>query len=260
VSRSRGHYTPLADWHEYDVRIAKILEGQMEVEAWRLRERGLRLIAAANHLSFRNIAMDSDNGTASTLVQRGEDWPLQHIQPTAGIYSFFATLAQAARRAPEQALVWWETGATCERRDRVGEQWHNLRPDALAEYRVGQSRICFWLEWDRGTMNVRDLAVKFRSYAYYLASREWARERTALPRLFAVAPEVPQERRIQRVAHSSLSSITWLDIWTTTEVWLHEHGPLAPIWSPGLPQPGHPAQPAALPRHCAFEMNSLKKK
>ena len=24
----------------------------------------------------------------------------------------------------------------------------------------------FWLEWDRGTMNVRDLAVKFTSYAH----------------------------------------------------------------------------------------------
>jgi hypothetical protein len=57
-----------------------------------------------------------------------------------------ATLAQAARRAPEQALVWWETGATCERRYRVGEHWHNLRPDALAECRVGHRPLRFWLE------------------------------------------------------------------------------------------------------------------
>jgi hypothetical protein len=35
VSRSRGHYTPLADWHEYFVRMAAVLEWQMEVEAWR---------------------------------------------------------------------------------------------------------------------------------------------------------------------------------------------------------------------------------
>jgi len=34
----------------------------------------------------------------------------------------------------------------------------------------------FWLEWDCGTMNVRDLAVKFTSYASYIATREWARE------------------------------------------------------------------------------------
>ena len=40
----------------------------------------------------------------------------------------------------------------------------------------GHQQVRFWLEWDRGTMNVRDLAVKFTSYASYIASREWARE------------------------------------------------------------------------------------
>ncbi len=60
----------------------------------------------------------------------------------------------------------------CERRYRVGEQWYNLRPDALAEYRLGAQQVRFWLEWDRGTMNVRDLAIKFTSYASYIASRE----------------------------------------------------------------------------------------
>ncbi len=84
----------------------------------------------------------------------------------------------------------------CERRYRVGEQWYNLRPDALAEYRVGQQHIRFWLEWDRGTMNVRDLIIKFTSYAYYIASREWARESSKLPLLICIAPDIAQERRI----------------------------------------------------------------
>ncbi len=98
------------------------------------------------------------------MLQRGEAWLLQHIQHTAGIYSFFANLTQAARQDPGQALCWWETGSVCERRYQVHEQWYNLRPDALAECRVGSQQIHFWLEWDRGTMNVRDLAVKFTSY------------------------------------------------------------------------------------------------
>src|SRR5256885_812815 len=129
-------------------------------------------------------------------------------------------LAQAARRTQEQALCWWETGAACERRYRVGEQWHNLRPDALAEYQVGEHRLRFWLEWDRGTMNARDLAVKFASYAHYLASREWAREGAKPPWLLCVAPELAQERRMQRVAQASLTSTTELVLWTTTSEWL----------------------------------------
>jgi len=70
-----------------------------------------------------------DGGT-SNMMQRGETWLLQCIGHTAGIYSFFANLTQAAKREPEQALCWWETGAVCERRYRVREQRYNLRPDA----------------------------------------------------------------------------------------------------------------------------------
>lgn len=104
------------------------------------------------------------------MALRGESWLLQHIQHTAGIYGFFASLAQMARQQPEQVLCWWETGAKCERRYKVGERWYNPRSDALAEYRVGSQQIHFWLEWDNGTMNARDLAIKFISYTHYIAS------------------------------------------------------------------------------------------
>ena len=166
----------------------------------------------------------------------GETLFPQHIQHTSGIYSFLASLTKAARREPGQELCWWETGAVCERRYRIGEQWYNLRPDGLAEYRMGQQRTRFWLEWNRGTMNVRDLAVKFTSYASYIASREWAREHSMLPMLICVAPDIAQERRMQRVAQAKLTHVSGLVMWTTTEVLLNELGPLAPIWLQGIPQ------------------------
>jgi Replication-relaxation len=118
----------------------------------------------------------------------------------------------------------------CERRFWVGEQWYNLRPDALAEYRRGKQQMRFWLEWDRGTMNVRDLSIKFTSYAHFIASREWAREDERLPRLFCVVPDIAQEKRMRRVAHTRLAHTSGLIVCTTTEVLLNEHGPLAPIW------------------------------
>jgi hypothetical protein len=134
----------------------------------------------------------------------------------------------------------------------VGEHWHNLRPDALAEFRVGERPLRFWLEWDRGTMNTRDLAVKFASYAHYMMSREWAREGAKPPWLLCVAPELAQERRMQRVAQASLTFTTGLVIWTTTAVLLHEHEPLAPIWSPGTSPPGHAAKARGSPRRGVF--------
>ena len=213
---------------------------------WHLCERGLRLIAAANHMHIRNFAALSDDGAeseTSTVVQRGEAWLLHRIQHTSGIYGFFASLAQAATKEVGHEFCWWETGPVCERRYRVGEQWYNLRPDALAEYRVGPQQMCFWLEWDRGTMNVRDLAVKITSYAHYITSREWAREYAMLPRLLCVAPDIAQERRMLRVAQARLTSTPGLVLWTTTEVLLNEHGLLSPVWLQGMPQCSQEAQP-----------------
>ena len=124
----------------------------------------------------------------------------------------------------------------CERRYRVGEQWYNLRPDALAEYRIGSQHFRFWLEWDRGTMNARDLLVKCASYAHYIASREWAKEYSIPPALLCIAPDIAQERRIMRVAQVRLKHIPELVLWTTTEVLLNEYGPLAGIWLQHIPQ------------------------
>jgi len=224
---------------------------------WHLCGCGLRLIAASNCMHIRNMAVWPDDGgctETSAMIQRGEAWLLQHIQHTAGIYGFFAGLAQVTRQQPEQALGWWESGAMCERRYRVGEQWYNLRPDALAECCVGPQQMRFWLEWDRGTMNVRDLAVKFTSYASYIASREWARERSMLPVLVCVAPDIAQERRMQRVAQARLTSPSGLVVWTTTMVLLNEQGPLAPIWLQCLPQSNQVAQSGSALRQCFFDV------
>lgn len=101
----------------------------------------------------------------------------------------------------------------------------------------------FWLEWDCGTMNARDLEIKFTSYARYITSHEWAREGSLLPLLVCIAPDIAQERRMQRVAQASFTHTSGLVLRTTTAVLLHEHGPLAPIWLQGIPQQRQAAQP-----------------
>ncbi len=224
---------------------------------WRLCERGLRLIAVENHLSLRNLVERCDEEAhSSPVVQRGVRWLLEHIEHTAGIYGFFTALAQAARQHPEQRLCWWETGTLCERRYREGEQWHNLRPDALAEFRAGSQMFRFWLEWDRGTMNVRDLAVKFDAYQQYISSGEWARERSSLPRLLCVAPDIAQERRMQRVAQTRLTQTPRPVVWTTTEVLLQAKGPIAPIWMQVTFQRNQPDKASVVRRCNVFDENA----
>jgi hypothetical protein len=184
---------------------------------------------------------------------------LQRIGHTAGIYSFFASLTQAARQEPGQALSWWETGPVCERHYRLSEQWYNLRPDALAEYHFGQQHLRFWLEWDRGTMNVRDLSIKCNSYAHFIASSEWAREDVRIPQFLCVAPDIAQEKRMQRVTQARLAHSSRLVVWTTTEVLLNEHGPLAPIWLSGIPGSRQAGLPGSIQRHGLHELMPVSK-
>ncbi len=210
-------------------------------ERWRLSERGLRLVAAAHHISVSRIATTStpaQQGTAPILVQLGLDEVRGHIEHTAGIYGFFAALAQAAQERCEQGhwLLWWETGSLCERRYRDHDHWYNLRPDGAGEYQVGAQRVRFWLEWDRGTMVVRDLATKFYTYARYVAYRTWVKEHAMLPLLLTVAADLGQERRIRRVAQQQLTQTPGLFMRMTTASLLAGYGPLAPIWSQVVPR------------------------
>ena len=236
------------------------LVGTSAGKRWHLCERGLRLIATANHVHIHNIAEVHETGKqVYSIKQRGESWLLQHIQHTAGIYGFFADVAQVTREEIGQALCWWETGAMCERRYRVGEHWYNLRPDVLAEYRVGQQYLRFWLEWDRGTMNVRDLTIKFASYAHFIDSREWTREDVSVPRLLCVVPDIAQEKRIHRVTHARLKHTPGLVVYTTTEVLLNEYGPQAPIWLLDPPERARRAASATVIRQGFSEVISLSK-
>lgn len=232
--------------------------GTSRGQRWRLSERGLRLIAAMHHVHIQRIATVEESDKGTMLVQQGLNVLLLHLEHTAGIYGFFASLAQAAMKERTQGhdhrLLWWETGAACERRYRDHDHWHNLRPDAVAEYQAGERRVHFWFEWDRGTMATRDLATKCQTYAHYISSREWAKECSTLPLLLCVTPDVAQERRVQRVAQASLILTPGLLIWTTTEVLLNRYGPIASIWLQGITQSSQAAHRGDSMRQRLFDV------
>ena len=105
-------------------------------------------------------------------------------------------------------------------------------------------------------MNVRDLTVKFTSYAHYIASHEWARECSMLPVLICVAPDIAQERRIQRVAQDSLTLSPGVVLCTTTVVLLKDHDPLNPIWLRCIPPHGQVTQSDSSLRNFLFRAQS----
>jgi len=107
-------------------------------------------------------------------------------------------------------------------------------------------------------MNVRDLAVKFSSYAHYLSSREWVRECSLLPVLVCVAPDIAQERRMVRVAQTRLTHTPGLMLFTTSEELVNEYGTRAGIWSKQISLHSHAGQVHGLRRQSLFGMISEK--
>jgi hypothetical protein len=108
-------------------------------------------------------------------------------------------------------------------------------------------------------MNILNLAIRFTSYAHYIASRERAREDARMPVLICVAPDFAQEKRMQRVAQARLTSTSRLVVWITTKVFLDEKGPLAPIWLQGGPKRSQAAQSSGLHRQRFYDLISRSK-
>jgi len=78
-------------------------------------------------------------------------------------------------------------------------------------------------------MNVRDLAIKFTSYAQYISSREWAREYSVLP-LVLCGSRYRSGKAHTRVGKARLSNVHGLLMKSTTTELLLSQVPFASIW------------------------------
>ena len=248
-------------------------------QRWQLSACGMRLLAATSHCSLHKMALAEDTqqqgqenggelvaakrneGPSKALIQRSSAglFGLRRVEHNTGVYGFFAHLCQAAQCEREQGrthqLLWWEMGIFIERRYRDHDRMHNLRPDALAAYQIGERTLRFWLEWDRNTMSTKDLTEKFESYQYYIQAREWSREHSLLPWLLVVVPDHDQELRITRILTQHFSAISGLTLRITTASRIAHRGPLGEIWLPVLPVQEARQGQQTIPRCHFFELH-----
>jgi predicted transcriptional regulator len=204
----------------------------------------------------KNMVADRNMTESVKSVQPAQKtWPLPGAQllrtpqHTSGLYRFFALLhaAQSPVDAPADdvyRLLWWETGRSCYRRFCFNQHWYALCPDGIGECLWGRRRIRFWLEWDAGTMNSRDLRQKFATYALYASLAQAGLVRTeefpAVPLVLVVVASYGQERRVRRILQELLDEKLLFrpypfSLRITTADRIAGSGILAPIWLPLVP-------------------------
>jgi hypothetical protein len=152
-----------------------------------------------------------------------------HINHTLAINDFYVGLHAAIRKI-HGGLGWVGEDEVRTYYSRNGKP--TLTPDGAAEIKVDQRNVRAFIEIDRGTERRLWLQAKFQRYLRHLAGRVGADQMHIL----FVVPDAAREATVSRVA---ASAFRWADrpvpgVWTTTTALLAAHGPLGPVWAPGL--------------------------
>jgi hypothetical protein len=151
----------------------------------------------------------------------------------AGIHRFLGLLVEQIRdiaqaggysagsddfRVTDMELIRWRAAPAVSLRFPVVGETVRIAPDAEGSIRVSilnghknylvQDELTshlhlhlhrFWLEWDSGSENRRDLWDKLVAYQSYARFHAWSAPEHTLPALLIVAPHEQQERRILRI-------------------------------------------------------------
>jgi hypothetical protein len=194
---------------------------------------GLEYVAAQQGLSLRRAVRfnglagggpQHPTGTRSLLL-RDLEHTLGSDAIFVGLYRHF--VATAALPGGD-ALLEWRSLAACSRR--------RVRPDGYRMIRLGGHEYGFFLEYDRGTMSVRDYAAKWAGYYDYRDSRAVESDYNGFPTALVVTSDKAAEERIARsVRAASVGRWGLLPILLTCE-WRIDRDPsnpdglLGPIW------------------------------
>jgi hypothetical protein len=163
------------------------------------------------------LAAEADQDPAELGYRRDRALALAHSQRLShllGVNSFFSSLARAARGHPDAALEGWWSEQRC------AAQWGRLvRPDGYGRWREHDTRVEFFLEYDRGSEPLARLAGKLPGY---LALAQATGIRT--PLLLWLPTPAREAATRQALAGSSLPIAT-----ATPQP---DHTPAGPLWLP----------------------------
>ncbi|MGD9894723.1 MAG: replication-relaxation family protein [Dehalococcoidia bacterium] len=187
-----------------------------------LTEQGMRFLAARAGVPPSTFG---EHGAVTYVKEADQGHPeraVRHLEHTLGLNRFMVGLARDARACGWVLAEWRnEAESTCRFVDESGRPaW--IRPDASGLVGIGDERVPFLVEYDRGTLDAGDYAGKFAGYRRYYASEAW---RTATvtqePALLFVCAD---DRAALRVSGAAARGERRIPLLITTESRSARHG------------------------------------
>ncbi len=183
-------------------------------------QQGLSLAEAVRHNGLAGGGPDTPLGTRRSL--------LRDLEHTLGADEVFVELSGAAEKYEVErqcSLLEWRSPAACAVR--------GVRPDGYGLVRYAGEDYSFFLEYDRGTMQARDLRDKFEAYWCWLESGGFRRHYDIFPTVLVLTRDPPSEEGITRVLRSvGLGRATELPVLLSTHGrrQADRYGLLDPTW------------------------------
>lgn len=174
---------------------------------WILDEAGAAVVAADRDIARRDLGWRRDKALSVVLNQ--------HLPHTVAVNGFFTALARTARREPGCELRAWWPQRRCTR-----EYGPLARPDGYGEWTENDTSVRFFLEHDRGTENLKRLAVKLPGYARLAHTLD-----QPPPWVLFTVPSPRRETGVRRIlAHAAVP--------VATAVYSGPDSPTEAIWLP----------------------------
>lgn len=162
-----------------------------------LTQDGVALLAAGQGLSpagaMRGAGLVGGGPQPAAPVRRKLLQTLDHTLGVNGVFvSLYRTARQRRTRGHDDAVLEWRSPVLCSNR--------LIRPDGYAVYCRDGAPFGFFLEYDRGTMKLRQYYAKFSAYYTYLEQGLFERHYDGMPTVLVVTTDIAAEKRVLRAA------------------------------------------------------------
>ncbi|MYE45675.1 MAG: hypothetical protein F4X25_02770, partial [Chloroflexi bacterium] len=155
---------------------------------------------------------------------------LRHLDHTAAVHGFVASLAEQAR-AEDWQVVQLDPPRRASRYFRHGARVRSVHPDAFGVLRPDGEPWTFFLEWERRAVRPSTMATRLAPYLRYYASQRPTDDHGVRPALLVVLRDEVTADHFLRVARREMERVrVALPLWVSHEALIEDEGPFGGGW------------------------------